>query len=118
MLCTHTDIQTYTSFKIFIYNFRFRTDQASSRTTMPLTDVNETKVAILKENCIEAELEGFYKNLLLLQDLYASGYRMPDVGPDENGLVNIEVYVQYHISFLAYRLCFCLRVCLIGLVGC
>ena len=38
---------------------------------------------------IEAETEAFYKNLFLIQDLYGSGYRMADVGPDENGLVNI-----------------------------
>ena len=68
---------------------RYRTDNTTR--TIPLRDVNETKVAILEENGIEAELEGFYKNLFLIQDLYASGYRMPDVGPDENGLVNIQV---------------------------
>merc|ERR1712008_503216 len=45
-----------------------------------------TKVAILEESGIEAEMESFYKNLFLIQDLYASGYRMADVGPDENGL--------------------------------
>lgn len=53
-----------------------------------MQDVNETKVAILEDgNGIEAELEAFYKNLFLIQDMYASGYRMADVGPDENGLV-------------------------------
>lgn len=45
-------------------------------------------MAILEDgNGIEAELEAFYKNLFLIQDMYASGYRMADVGPDENGLV-------------------------------
>ena len=44
-------------------------------------------MAILEESGIEAEMESFYKNLFLIQDLYASGYRMADVGPDENGLV-------------------------------
>jgi len=63
---------------------RFRTDHTTR--TIPLTDVNETKVAILEESGIEAEMESFYKNLFLIQDLYASGYRMADVGPDENGL--------------------------------
>ena len=45
-------------------------------------------MAILEESGIEAEMESFYKNLFLIQDLYASGYRMADVGPDENGLVS------------------------------
>ena len=44
---------------------------------------------MLDSNGIEAETEAFYKTLFLIQDLYASGYRMADVGPDENGLVNI-----------------------------
>ena len=44
---------------------------------------------MLEEGGIEADLESFYKNLFLIQDLYASGYRMADVGPDENGLVSI-----------------------------
>jgi len=52
----------------------------------PLSEVNETKVAMLDSNGIEAETEAFYKTLFLIQDLYASGYRMADVGPDENGL--------------------------------
>ena len=50
--------------------------------------MNESKVAMLEEGGIEADLESFYKNLFLIQDLYASGYRMADVGPDENGLVS------------------------------
>ena len=44
---------------------------------------------MLDSSGIEAETEAFYKNLFLIQDLYGSGYRMADVGPDENGLVNI-----------------------------
>ena len=52
-------------------------------------------MAILEESGIEAEMESFYKNLFLIQDLYASGYRMADVGPDENGLVcNMNLYHQ------------------------
>ena len=65
---------------------RFRSDHATR--PVPLQDVNETKVAILEDGTgLEAELESFYKNLFLIQDLYTSGYRMADVGPDENGLV-------------------------------
>ena len=51
-------------------------------------------MAILEESGIEAEMESFYKNLFLIQDLYASGYRMADVGPDENGLVSTYSFFQ------------------------
>ena len=51
--------------------------------------MNESSAAMLEDGGIEADLESFYKHLFLIQDLYASGYRMADVGPDENGLVNI-----------------------------
>ena len=50
--------------------------------------MNESSAAMLEDGGIEADLESFYKHLFLIQDLYASGYRMADVGPDENGLVN------------------------------
>jgi len=63
---------------------RFRSDHLTK--TIPLSEVNETKVAMLDSSGIEAETEAFYKNLFLIQDLYGSGYRMADVGPDENGL--------------------------------
>ena len=69
------------------HTHRFRSDHLTK--TIPLSEVNETKVAMLDSNGIEAETEAFYKTLFLIQDLYASGYRMADVGPDENGLVNI-----------------------------
>ena len=69
------------------YYYRFRSDHLTK--TIPLSEVNETKVAMLDSSGIEAETEAFYKNLFLIQDLYGSGYRMADVGPDENGLVNI-----------------------------
>ena len=51
--------------------------------------MNESSAAMLEDGGIEADLESFYKHLFLIQDLYASGYRMADVGPDENGLVKI-----------------------------
>ena len=57
-------------------------------------------MAILEESGIEAEMESFYKNLFLIQDLYASGYRMADVGPDENGLVSTYSFFQ-----LTFKLC-------------
>ena len=50
--------------------------------------MNESSAAMLEDGGIEADLESFYKHLFLIQDLYASGYRMADVGSDENGLVN------------------------------
>ena len=56
--------------------------------------MNESKVAMLEEGGIEADLESFYKNLFLIQDLYASGYRMADVGPDENGLVSYRTFKE------------------------
>ena len=46
-------------------------------------------------------MESFYKNLFLIQDLYASGYRMADVGPDENGLVS----TLYSFFQLTFKLC-------------
>ena len=78
------------SFSILIYKLyftsrRFPCDHVIR--SIPLSNVNE-KVAMLEEQGgIEADLESFYKKLFLIQDLYASGYRMADVGPDENGLV-------------------------------
>ena len=56
-------------------------------------------MAILEESGIEAEMESFYKNLFLIQDLYASGYRMADVGPDENGLVSTKYLFILSIEF-------------------
>ena len=57
-------------------------------------------MAILEESGIEAEMESFYKNLFLIQDLYASGYRMADVGPDENGLVSTYLFFQLNFKTL------------------
>ena len=67
-------------------HFRFQTEHVTR--SIPLSNVNESSAAMLEDGGIEADLESFYKHLFLIQDLYASGYRMADVGPDENGLVN------------------------------
>ena len=64
-------------------------------------------MAILEESGIEAEMESFYKNLFLIQDLYASGYRMADVGPDENGLVSCHFFDREFWLLKAYiGICF------------
>ena len=72
------------TYELYFTLFRFPCDHVIR--SIPLSNVNE-KVAMLEEGGIEADLESFYKKLFLIQDLYASGYRMADVGPDENGLV-------------------------------
>ena len=61
-------------------------------------------MAILEESGIEAEMESFYKNLFLIQDLYASGYRMADVGPDENGLVSTYLFFQLNLKLCSSQL--------------
>ena len=63
---------------------------------------------MLDSSGIEAETEAFYKNLFLIQDLYGSGYRMADVGPDENGLVNIQFALTstFKGDFLFCTACF------------
>ena len=62
--------------------------------------MNESSAAMLEDGGIEADLESFYKHLFLIQDLYASGYRMADVGPDENGLVNNCNLINYEKFYL------------------
>ena len=85
-----TKVKFSSQFYVLIYELyftscRFPCDHVIR--SIPLSNVNE-KVAMLEEQGgIEADLESFYKKLFLIQDLYASGYRMADVGPDENGLV-------------------------------
>jgi hypothetical protein len=90
---------------VFFVYFRFRTDHTAK--AIPLSDVAETKESNLEGGGIEAELEDFYTNLFLIQDLYASGYRMADVEPNENGLV-ISNYLcnSYIAALIMYLRCY------------